>query len=91
MSLFKRLFGGGGDPPAEAEPVDYQGYRIFPRPVPDAGGYRIAARIEKEIDGALKTHDLIRADVCSSLDEATALSVAKARQMIDQMGKALFG
>ena len=94
MSLIKRLFGGGGgdggDPTQGAEPVDYEGFRIFPEPVQESGGHRIAARIEKEIGGELKTHHLIRADVCSSPDEAAALSLAKARQMIDQMGEALF-
>lgn len=92
MSLLKRLFGGGdgNSDTSEAQPETYQGFSIFPEPVKESGGYRIAARIEKEIDGELKTHHLIRADVCSSMDEASALSVAKARQMIDQMGEHIF-
>lgn len=32
----------------------------------------------------------LRADTCASLDEATATSVPKARQAIDQLGDALF-
>jgi hypothetical protein len=53
----------------------------------DGGQYRVAARIEK--DG--RTHDLIRADTMASLDDAVALSLTKARQMIDEQGDRLFG
>ncbi len=89
MSLFKRLFGGGKSAP-EVEPEVYKGCSIYPEPVADAGGHRIAARIEKEIGGEVKTHHLIRADVCGNLDEATQLSTAKARQIIDEQGDAIF-
>ena len=91
MSLFKRLFGGGGESTKDADPVDYQGYRIFPEPVQEQGSHRIAARIEKEVDGELKTHHMIRADTYGTQDTAIEASVQKARQMIDQMGEALFG
>ncbi len=90
MSLFSRLFGGGGSEP-ETEAEDYNGFLIFPEPVKESGGFRIAARIEKEIGGELKIHNLIRADVCTNPDEAVRLSTAKAKQMIDQMGDKLFG
>ena len=43
-----------------------------------------------EIGGELKTHHLIRADVARGYDEACALSVMKAKQMIDQMGDGIF-
>ena len=50
MSLLKKLFGGGAaakPPPSQ----DYKGFKITPNPEKGAGGYRIGALIEKEIDG----------------------------------------
>jgi hypothetical protein len=47
----------------------------------------VAARIEK--DG--RRHELIRADTMASQDEAVAISAAKARQVIDELGERLFG
>ncbi len=91
MSLLSRLFGGGSAPKPDAEPETYEGYRIFPDPLKEPGGFRVRARIEKEIDGEVKSHQLIRADVCTSEDQAREISIAKAQSMIDQMGESLFG
>ena len=88
MSLFSRLFGGsGGGSKAEAEPEHYEGFAITPAPVRDGNTWRIGARIEK--DGRI--HDLIRADTFSDQGDASAASIGKAKQMIDQMGDGLFG
>lgn len=89
MSLFSKLFGGGAAP--EPEPETHAGFRIFPAPEKESGGYRLAARIEKEVGGETRSHRLIRADVFSSEDEARAASVRKAKQLIDQIGEGLFG
>ncbi len=88
MSWLSRLFGsaGGGDDAPSAEPEIYKGFSIRPEPMPDAGGFRIAAMIEK--DG--RSHHLIRADVIRDRDEAVAASLAKARQMIDEQGERIF-
>ena len=54
MSLFKKLFGGGsgaGAAKSDPEPEDYNGFLIYPQPDKQSGGYRIGARIEKEIGG----------------------------------------
>ncbi len=92
MSLFAKLFGGkpkaGAAPDAETE--TYNGFRITPAPQSDADGYRIGAVIEKEINGEVKRHDLLRADVVRSLDEAQAFSLRKAKQVIDEQGERLF-
>ena len=92
MSILSRLFGKGkgkGEA-AAAEPEEHKGFFIFPEPYADAGVYRVAARIEKEIGGELKTYSLVRADTCNDIDTAKSLSVMKAVQLIDQMGERLF-
>ena len=92
MSILSKLFGGGGgrDEKPGAEPVTYEDFRIFAEPVKEGGQYRIAARIEKEVGGETKTHQLIRADTLSDPEEAANASIAKAKQLIDQQGERLF-
>ena len=89
MSLFSKLFGGGGSPKAPG-PVDHEGFKIFVAPIKEGSGYRLAARIEKEIGGEVKSHKVIRADVFNSEDEARQFSLAKAKQVIDELGEGLF-
>ncbi|MCC5974805.1 MAG: hypothetical protein JJT81_12225 [Rubellimicrobium sp.] len=92
MSLWSRLFGGGKDEAASSSAAveEYKGFRITPTPIREGGVYRISARIEKEVDGQARTHELIRADTTASLDEATTASSGKARQIIDEQGERLF-
>ena len=91
MSLLSRLFGGGNDRSEAPEPVEYEGFRIMPEPIGEDGQYRIAARIEAEVDGETRSHHMIRADVLRDRDDAVAASVNKAKQLIDQQGQRLFG
>ena len=92
MSIFSKLFGGGGgSAPKEVEAVEYNGFFIFPEPMKEGGTYRIAARIEKEVDGEAKTHQLIRADTLESAEAAAEASLAKAKSLIDQQGETIFG
>ncbi|MBN9676509.1 MULTISPECIES: HlyU family transcriptional regulator [Salipiger] len=92
MSLLSRLFGGGGPKPEpKAETIDYNGFRITPEPMPAEGQFRIAALIEAEVDGEMKTHHLVRADVIRDREEAEQASIRKAKQMIDEQGARLFG
>lgn len=92
MSILKRLFGGGdgGAKAATATGEEYAGFMIYAAPVKEAGGYRVSARIEKEIEGELKTHQMIRADVVSSHEEAMTTTTLKAKSLIDQQGDAIF-
>lgn len=90
MSLLSRLFGGGKSEP-ESEAEEYEGFKITPQPAREGGRYRIGARIEKEVDGAVKSHDLIRADTLDDLQSASEASVRKAKQVIDEQGDRLFG
>lgn len=88
MSLLKRLFGGGASQTPTPKAEDYNGFRIIPEPINEGGQYRLAARIENA-DGS-KSHHLIRADVIRDYDDAVEAAIAKARQMIDQLGPRVF-
>lgn len=93
MSLLSRLFGskGSGDGGAQAAPSEeHDGYRITPEPIPDGGKWRIGARIEREVDGAARSHTMIRADTLDSYEAAVEASLAKARMLVDQQGDRIF-
>lgn len=90
MNLLSRLFGKTAAPAKAVEPVLYKDCRIFPQPMPEGSTFRIAARIEKDFDGVTKTHQLIRADTRTSLEEASTASVDKAKVAIDQLGDTIF-
>ncbi|MEM8851840.1 MAG: HlyU family transcriptional regulator [Pseudomonadota bacterium] len=86
MSLFSKLFGGGGSEPAAAPPTDYEGFTITPEPIQAGGEWRVAAKIEK--DG--KVHQVIRADTLRDREACADVSLAKAKQVIDQQGDRIF-
>ncbi|MEQ8877178.1 MAG: HlyU family transcriptional regulator [Phycisphaerales bacterium] len=94
MSLLSRLFGGkpgpGKDPAPAHDPVEYEGFTIHPEPIKEGGTWRVAARIEKEIDGEVMSQQLIRADMISDPDQAAAESTRKAQRLIDERGERLF-
>ena len=50
----------------------------------EGGQYRVCAIIRKEVDGEMREHKLIRADICSTAQEAADISIRKAKQMIDE-------
>ena len=91
MSLLSRLFGGKSEaPPPEVEPVEHKGFRIYPDPMKEGARWRIAARIEKEVGGETKTHQLIRADVLDDRAQCAEASLGKAKTAIDEQGERLF-
>ena len=74
MSLFSKLFGGGGgekSAPKEAEAIEYEGFRIIPTPMKEGSQFRLSARIEKDFGDDTKTHQVIRADVLGDADTAS--------------------
>jgi len=95
MSFWKSLFGGGSSESAgEAKPsapVEYNGFTIRAAPYKAEGQYQTAGIVEKEINGVRKEHKFIRADRHASYDDAVEFSLAKARQIVDQMGERMFG
>ena len=93
MSLLSKLFGDGKSTDkasSAAKPEIYEGFSIYAEPASEGGGYRIGARIEKDIGGELKSHMMIRADTFGSPEAASKASIEKARLMIDQMGDGVF-
>lgn len=94
MSFLKRLFGGGAAPSASAEiagePEFYKGFTITPTPRQESGQFRLAAIVEKTVDGETKHHRLVRADLFPIRDTAESAALEKARRMIDEQGDALF-
>ncbi|MFP7671821.1 HlyU family transcriptional regulator [Marivita sp. S0852] len=91
MSFLKKLFGGGGGAAPSAPAEVHNGFTIYADPVKDGGTWRIAARIEKDIDGTVKTHQMMRADTLQSHEDAVKASLAKAKMLIDQQGETIFG
>ena len=90
MSLFSKLFGGGGSSAPEPEAIDYNGYAVTPAPIREGTRYRVSAKIVKEVDGEIRTHTLIRADTIDDLETAVEASLGKAKMLIDQQGDRLF-
>ena len=93
MSFWKSLFGGGSSDSAEAKPsapVEYNGFIIRAAPYKAEGQYQTAGIVEKEINGVRKEHKFIRADRHASYDDAVEFSLAKARQIVDQVGERMF-
>ena len=89
MSLFSKLFGGGGSQP-KAESETYKGFTITPTPIAEGSRYRLSAKIEMHKDGETKTHTLIRADMLDDFKAANDASLNKARQVVDEQGERLF-
>lgn len=94
MSFWKNLFGGGGgdEPKAAAQSPgeEYKGFTIRPALMPVGSEFQLAGRIEKEIDGQLRSYEFVRADRMSSRQDAETLALSKARQIIDEQGVSLF-
>ncbi len=91
MPFWSRLFGGKPTEETAGASEEHKGFRITPRPIREGAQFRVAARIEKEVGGVLRVHELVRADTTASPDDAKAMSLAKARQMIDEQGDGIFG
>ncbi len=93
MGLFSRLFGSSQSntkEEPELDPIEYKGFHIYQKAMPENGQFRIAGRITKDIDGETKTHRFIRSDVLPSEDDANELMLKKAQMFIDQMGNSIF-
>lgn len=94
MSFWKNLFGGGGGADGggaqQAPGEEYKGYTIRATPKPLGSEFQLAGRIEKEIGGETKAYDFVRADRMNSREDAVALGLSKARQIVDEQGDKMF-
>lgn len=94
LSSILSVFTGGSKSSAPAapaaEPQAHQDCLIHAEPIREGSQYRLAGRIEKQVDGETLQRVFIRADVFTSLDDALECTFSKGRQIIDQNGAALF-
>jgi hypothetical protein len=88
MPFLSRLFGKFSS--TAADPILHKSCRIFPDPVRESGGWRVAARVEKDVGGDIKVHQLGRADTFPDRADAVATAIDKAKLAIDQLGDELF-
>jgi hypothetical protein len=93
VKFLRRLFsprsGASETPRAEAS-VEYNGYTITPAPEKDPGGWRVAGRISREIDGDRRVHRLSRADTSNDREVIVAMTIEKAKRVIDEQGDRIF-
>ena len=87
-----RLFGGSGKSSGGGvlASEDYEGFQIHAAPVNEANGWRVAGVILKTIDGEEKSHRFIRADTCGDPESAAAMTLSKAKRLIDERGDRIF-
>lgn len=93
FSKFFSMFSGGGAAPSTApaaEPQSHAGCTIYAEPMREGSQYRLAGRIEKQVDGKVMVRSFVRADMFTSMDDALECTFRKARQIIDQNGASLF-
>ncbi len=90
MSFLKRLFGAGGAGAAPAEEIVHEGYRIVATPQKEGDQFRLHGTISMEIDGEVKTHTLIRADLFPASDDCVTQTFVKAKQVIKEQGTRIF-
>ncbi|MDD9908078.1 MAG: HlyU family transcriptional regulator [Ahrensia sp.] len=92
MSFFKRLLGKAEE--ASAKPAaqeSYKGFDIVATPQSDGGQYRLHGTISKQVDGEVKQHVLIRADLFPDTKQCAEVTLRKAKQVIDEQGDRLLG
>ncbi len=93
-SIFKNMFGGGNA--EQGEPVmtvaaseEYNGFLIEATPMEEAGQFRTAGTISREVDGIKKSVRFIRADNSTDREHSANHALAKGRQLIDEQGERL--
>ncbi|MBW6420223.1 transcriptional activator HlyU [Rhizobium sp. XQZ8] len=94
LSNILSMFSGGAKsaeaPASKVESVEYAGCLIHPAPIREGSQFRLAGRIEKDVNGEILERTFVRADVFTSMEDAVEYTVKKAQQIIDQNGASLF-
>ena len=93
FSKIKALFSGSGETSSTAaESVQKIGeYSVYATPRKEGAQYRLAGRIEHEVNGETLIRTFVRADLFASQDDTVETTFRKAKQIIDQHGASLFG
>jgi hypothetical protein len=93
LNFLRGLFGPSGGrretSPAEAS-VEYNGATITPSPEKVPGGWRLGATISKETEGQRRVHHLVRADTSPDREALVAMTLVKAKRLLDEQGDHLF-
>ena len=92
--ILSSLFGSSGAASHEkhdavCDSEQYKGFLIEAAPMEEAGQYRTAGSISKEVDGVLKKSRFIRADNSPDQSQAASHALAKGRQIVDEQGDRL--
>ena len=93
MRFLRRLFSpgsGASETPRADASVEYDGYTIAPAPEKEPGGWRLAGAISKGTGAERKVHRLVRADTSPDREAMVAMTIAKAKRLIDEQGDRLF-
>ena len=93
LNFLKGLFGprsGSGGMPSAETSVEYNGATITPAPEKVPGGWRLGGTISKEIGGTRRVHRLVRADTSPDRDAIVAMTIVKAKRLLDEQGDRLF-
>ena len=93
MRFLRRLFSpgsGASETPRADASVEYNGYTITPAPEKEPGGWRLAGTISKGTGVERKVHQLIRADTSPDREAMVAMTIAKAKRLVDEQGDRLF-
>lgn len=92
-NLFSMFSGGSKSEAPEthaAQPQPHGDCMVYPTPIREGSQYRLAGRIEKEVNGEVLVRNFVRADVFTSMDDAVEYTLRKGQQIIDQTGPSLF-
>lgn len=76
-------------PRAEAS-VEYNGCTITAAPEQDGSGWRIAGTISRKIGGERRVLEFVRVDTSPDREVIVAMTVEKAKRIIDEQGDRLF-
>ena len=93
VRFLRRLFspGRGARPTSRADAsVEYHGYTITAVPEKESGGWRLAGTISKGTGADRKAHQFVRADTSPDREAIVAMTIAKAKRLIDEQGDRLF-
>jgi hypothetical protein len=88
--LFSPRSGASETPRAEAG-IEYKSYTITAAPEHGPAGWRVAGTISKEIGGGRRVHRLDRADAAPDREAIVAMTIEKAKRVIDEQGDRIFG